>query len=241
MTTMNQQAFLTQILVKSFLENENKESSIYIYGELVNGMNAFIDVFNREITFVKDNYNRLARGNIERPTIEAFIQSIPDDDYCQSIDVKFAKTMMFKDLFNLVSKVEYPKNISIQLIYVSSDTSLYNQHQFKSIIDEFNETKQKFLEESELKQFYMVNAFKNDNKLQKYQINETFRSVSDRYDKGKLPKSYQNDVNDGFVRMFIENLKKVSIRELTLDELTDNPPTKEQLLEILLENFGVCI
>lgn len=237
MTAMNQQAFLTQILVKSFLENENKESSICIYGELIND----IDVFNREITFVKDNYNRLARGDIEkspeRPTIEAFIQSIADDDHCQSIDVKFAKTMMFKDLFNLVSKVEYPKNISIQLIYVSSDTSLYNQHQFKSIIDEFNETKQKFLEESELKQFYMVNAFKNDNKLQKYQINETFRSVSDRYDKGKLPKSYQNDVNDGFVRMFIENLKRVSIRELTLDELADNPPTKEQLLE----NFGVYV
>lgn len=54
----------------------------------------------------------------------------------------------------------------------------------------------------------MVNVFKNDNKLQKYQINEAFKSVSDRYDKGKLPKSYQNDVNDGLVRMFVENFKK---------------------------------
>ena len=138
-----------------------------MYGEIVNDIDVFENSMNSIKTFEK-NFNEHSR-----PTIETFLNMIDYDSYLKTYDVKFAKTIMFKDFFNLLSKMKYPESVQIKLVYISSDESTYKKHVMTDYIREFEEFRKRFFEMNYEDKYLIVNNMKSLTQCRNYDINES--------------------------------------------------------------------
>lgn len=224
----NEQAFFTQILVRNYLENEYKDANVELYGELIND----IDVFELSI----ENRNKLRTYVSEKvtdaKTVSSFLCLLDTTEYyIETVDVKYSKDLMFKDLLNLITKIEYPKNTSVQLLYVSSDIAFYKTHQFDSYIERFKDYKKRILELDNDDSYVFFNTIVNDSTLTNLTINEALNVVLFKIANNKAKANYKRNITDKEHKIALNNFSKVSLRELTLDELTNVEMTKDKMLE----------
>lgn len=223
----NEQAFLVQVLAKNYLENLHKDSNVVMYGEIVND----IDVFENSMNNIK-TFEKIFKEH-SRPTIETFLNMIDYGSYLETYDVKFAKTIMFKDFFNLLSKMKYPESVQIKLVYISSDESTYKNHIMTDYIKEFEEFCKRFFEMNHEDKYLIVNNMKHLTQCRNYDINESFRLLFAKFNNKTLSVAFKENITDDFLNTFVENLKRFSIEELTLFEITSIPLTQNKLLEEL--------
>ena len=228
----NEQTFLVQVLAKNYLESLHKDSNVVMYGEIVND----IDVFENSMNNIK-TFEKLFKEH-SRPTIETFLNIIDYDSYLETYDVKFAKTIMFKDFFNLLSKMKYPESAQIKLIYVSyvyifPDESTYKKHVMSDYIREFEEFRKRFFEMNHEDKYLIVNNMESLTQCRNYDINESFRLLFAKFDNKTIRVEFKENITDDFLSTFIENFKRFSIEELTLFEITSIPISQNKLLEEL--------
>ena len=213
----NKNIYLTQVLVHNFLFSENESSNINIYGEFIDG----IDIFTTKL-------------KINETLNTKFKSSKPCDEDVQTIDVFLSITndineVIFEDFLKLLSKMKYPMNVSVQIIYVSLDTSNYNTLSMSSFIDTFNEYKTRLLSLNKIDLHLVVNNLINDPTYKKLTINDAFIKVFNKLKSKKLTVEY--NVTNEFINIFKNNLKKCTIRELLLKDLIDKPMKPEILKE----------
>ena len=223
----NEQAFLVQVLAKNYLENLHKDSNVVTYGEIVND----IDVFENSMNNIK-TFEKIFKEH-SRPTIETFLNMIDYCSYLESYDVKFAKTIMFKYFFSLLSKMKYPESVQIKLVYISSDESTYKKHVMTDYIIEFEEFRKRFFEMNHEDKYLIVNNMKYLTQCRNYDINESLRLLFAKFDNKTLRVVFKENITDDFLNTFVENLKRFSIEELTLFEITSIPISQNKLLEEL--------
>ena len=210
MNQKNEQAFVTQFLVRNFLENEYKDRNVKLYGEIIND----IDVFKDNIEYSK-KLQEMIGGKERRQTVDSFLQFLRESDcYIETIDVKYAKELLFKEFINLKKKIEYTKNTSVQLLYVSSDMAFYKTPQLTSYIECFNQFKERILGLSESDMYNVFNNLVNDNclKSQMTTINDALEYVLTKLDVGKLDTSYKNNISEELFKMVVNFLKRTDIK-----------------------------
>ena len=225
--TKNKDAYAVQILTRNYLETKNEGVNIHLYGELIND----IDAFTSEIESIQDMNVKFKSRNpqfVSPRTIKAFLELRDIDDesieskYVSTVDVKYSRELLFKDILSLLTKTKYPENTSVQIIYVSSDTSNYKQLTMTENIECFNRYKNEFFKLNIEEQEIIVNALLNDSKsYHKLSPAEALMYVINRYKSGKL-KIERDERFD----TFINNFQKLSIIELTLYELIKTPMTE---------------
>ena len=221
----NKDAFIIQMLVRNYLENENVGSNIHIYSELIND----VDVFNTELENIEMLNVKFKAKNpqyVDPKSIKAFLELRDFDDeklenkYISSIDVKYCYELMFKDVLPILMKVKYPTNTSVQIIYVSSDIGNYKQPIMNENIKTFNNYKEQFLGLTYDKQYMIVNNLLNDNRtFSKMSFIEAIMTGVNMLYNNSLKQNYKNNISDEDVDVFINNLSKCSIREFTLEQL----------------------
>lgn len=232
----NEQAFLVQVLVKNYLENLHKDSNVVMYGEIVNDIDVFEKSMNNIKTFEK-LFEKIFKEH-SRPTIETFLNMIDYGSYLETYDVKFAKTIMFKDFFGLLSKMKYPESVQIKLVYISyvyifPDESTYKKHVMTDYIREFEEFRKRFFEMNHEDKYLIVNNMKYLTQCRNYDINESFRLLFAKFDNKTLRIVFKENITDDFLSIFTENFKRFSIEELTLFKITSIPISQNKLLEEL--------
>lgn len=223
----NCQEFLIKILVKNYFENIHKEFNVNVFGSLDKDVDTVIFTMNNIKTFEKIFKEH------SKPTIETFLNMIDYESYLKTYDVKFVKTIMFKDFFSLLSKMKYPESVQIKLVYVSSDESTYKKHIMLDYIKEFEEFRKRFFEMNHEDKYLIVNNMKYLTQCRNYDINESFRLLFAKFDNKTLRVEFKENITDDFLSIFVENLKRFSIEELTLFEITSIPISQNKLLEEL--------
>lgn len=240
--TKNKNAFLTQVLVRNYLLTENKDSNINIYGELINDIDSFTTKLEK-IEELNKKFTSKSPCNECPKTIDVFLSIVNEneesieDKYVNSYDVKYTDEVLFEDLLKLLTKMIYPKNTFIQLIYVSSDISKYDKLSMSSLADSFNKYKNDMLtldekDEKDKKDLYLVvNNLINDSSYRKLSVNDAFMKVFNKLKSNKLTIDYKNNITDEFMNMFMNNFRKCTIRELLLKDLINTPMKQETLKE----------
>lgn len=230
--TKNKNAILTQVLVRNYLKMENKDANVFLYGELINDIDTFTSNLSR-IDELKSKFNARIPSNEPPKTIDAFLSLIDDYDidYQQSYDVKYKNELLFEDLLKLITKLIYPKNTQVQIIFVSSDTSNFDKLSKTPTITCFNKYKHEMLSLSNADIFTVVNSLVNDSTYRKKPLMDALIMVLNKLHRKTLTLDYKQNVTDDYVKVFKQNLEKITIRELTLKELLDVPLTRETLME----------
>ena len=243
---MNKYAFIIQMLVRNYLENENVGSNVHMYSELIND----VDVFNTELENIEMLNIKFKAKNpqyVDPKSIKAFLELRDFDDeklenkYVSSIEVskspaqayvKYCYELMFKDVLPILMKVKYPTNTTVQIIYVSSDTNNYKQPIMNENITTFNNYKEQFLGLTYDEQYMIVNNLLNDNRtFSRMSFIEAVMTGVNMLHTNSLKQNYKNNVSDEEVDMFINNLAKCSIREFTLEQLVKQRINPEQMLK----------
>ena len=81
--------------------------------------------------------------------------------------------------------------------------------------------------------YLIVNNMKHLTQCRNYDINESFRLLFAKFDNKTLSVVFKKNITDDFLNTFVENLKRFSIEELTLFEITSIPISQNKLLEEL--------
>lgn len=235
--TKNKDAFIVQMLVRNYLENENKETNIHLYGELIND----IDAFNSELENIRNLNIKFKSKNpkyVSPKSIKAFLElrDIDNDKlenkYVSTTDVKYSLELKFKDVLPVLMKVKYPINTSVHIIYVSSDTGNYKQPIMTENITIFNESKQQFMELSYDKQYNIINNLINDTKtFNKMSFIEAIMTSINMMLTNSLKQNYKHNISYEEADTFINNLSNCQIRELTLEQLIKQPMNAEVLFK----------
>ena len=243
--TKNKNAFLTQVLVRNYLLTENKDSNINIYGELINDIDSFTTKLEK-IEELNKKFISKSPCNEYPKTIDVFLSIIDEneecieDNYTNSYDVKYTDevwlseprtSFLFEDLLKLLTKMIYPKNTFIQLIYVSSDISKYDKLSMSSLVDSFNKYKNDMLTLDEKNLYLVINNLINDSSYRKLSVNDAFMKLFNKLKSNKLTIDYKNNVTDEFMNIFMNNFRKCTIRELLLKDLINTPMKQETLKE----------
>ena len=116
-------AILVQLLVQNYLENENKDEVVFMYGELINDIDVFLKRLESE-EVIRNKFKSTNPQNTE-PQLDVFIDLISSESYIYSYEVKYAtKEYMynFEHIYQLISRMKYPKHTNLQLILVPSET-----------------------------------------------------------------------------------------------------------------------
>ena len=224
-----EQEHIMRFLVRNYLEDEYKDRNVKLYGEIIND----IDVFKDNIEYSK-KLQAMIGGKERRPTVDSFLQFLRESDcYIETIDVKYAKELLFKDFLALITKIEYPKNTSVQLLYVSSDIAFYKTRQLTFYIKYFNQFKDRILGLSKSDMYNVFNNLVNDNclKSQMTTVNDALEYVLMKLDVGKLDTSYKNNISEELFKMVVNNFSNTSLKELTLNELANVKLDRKKILE----------
>lgn len=234
--TKNKNAYLTQVLVRNYLITENKDFNINMYGELINDIDSFTTKLEK-IEELNRKFKSKSPINEYPKTIDAFL-SITDeneecieDKYIHSYDVKYKDELLFEDLLKLLTKMIYPKNTFVQLIYISSDISKYDISSLSSLVTSFDKYKEQLLSLDEKSLYSVINNLINDSSYKKLPLIDALMKVFSRLKLNKLTVDYKNNVTNEFIYLFINNLKKFTIRELLLKDIIYTPIKPETLKE----------
>ena len=234
--TKNKNAYLTQVLVRNYLLTENKDFNINMYGELINDIDSFTTKLEK-IEELNKKFKSKSPVNEYPKTIDAFL-SITDENeecienkYIHSYDVKYKDELLFEDLLKLLTKMIYPKNTFVQLIYISSDISKYDMPSLSSLVASFNKYKELLLSLDEKSLYSVINNLINDSSYKKLPLIDALMKVFGRLKLNKLTINYKNNITDEFIYIFINNLKKFTIRELLLKDIINTPIKPETLKE----------
>ena len=234
--TKNKNAFLTQVLVRNYLLTENKDSNINIYGELINDIDSFTTKLEK-IEELNKKFTSKSPCKEYPKTIDVFLSIVDEneesieDNYTNSYDVKYTDELLFVDLLKLLTKMIYPKNTFIQLIYVSSDITKYDKLSMSPLVDTFNGYKTKLLCLPEKDLYLVINNLINDSSYRKLSVNDAFMKVFNKLKSNKLNIDYKNNITDEFMNIFMNNFRKCTIRELLLKDLINTPMKQETLKE----------
>ena len=234
--TKNKNAYLTQVLVRNYLLTENKDFNINIYGELINDIDSFTTKLEK-IEELNKKFKSKSPVNEYPKTIDAFL-SITDeneecieDKYIHSYDVKYKDELLFEDLLKLLTKMIYPKNTFVQLIYISSNISKYDMSSLSSLVTSFDKYKEQLLSLDEKSLYSVVNNLINDSSYKKLPLIDALMKVFSRLKLNKLTVDYKNNVTNEFIYIFINNLKKFTIHKLLLKDIINTPIKPETLKE----------
>lgn len=234
--TKNKNAYLTQVLVRNYLLTENKDFNVNMYGELINDIDSFTTKLEK-IEELNKKFKSKAPVNEYPKTIDAFL-SITDeneecieDKYTNSYDVKYKEEILLEDLLKLLTKMIYPKNTFVQLIYVSSDISKYDISSLSPLVTSFDKYKEQFLSLDKESLYLVINNLINDSSYKKLPLIDALMKVLGRLKLNKLVVNYKNNVTDDFVSIFINNFEKFTIRELLLKDIINTPIKPETLKE----------
>ena len=231
-------AILVQLLVQNYLENENKGDAVFMYGELINDIDVFLKRLESE-EVIRNKFKSTCPQNTE-PQLDVFIDLISPESYIYSYEVKYAtKEYMynFEHIYQLISRMKYPKNTNLQLILVPSETIELCDDSIQINVNAFYKAKEKFMSLPKDKQFTIINYFyKNRNNLKKQNVsistalNKSIYSVL----KGSIT-TYSDLITDEYFDMIVSNLSKVSIRILTIKELLKYPIQQD----IIIKELGI--
>lgn len=125
----------------------------------------------------------------------------------------------------------YPKNTFVQLIYISSDISKYDMPSLSSLVTSFDKYKEQLLSLDEKSLYIVINNLINDSSYKKLPLIDALIKVFSRLKLNKLTVDYKNNVTNEFIYIFINNLKKFTIRELLLKDIINTPIKPETLKE----------
>ena len=185
--TKYKDVYVVQLLTRNYLETKNEGVNIHLYGELINNINDFIS----EIENIQDMNIMFKLRNpqyVDPKSIKAFLELRDIDNDVSTVEVSAnIRELKFKDILPVIMKVKYPENTSVQIIYVSSDTSNYKQPIMTENINCFNRYKNELFKLSVEEQEIIVNALLNDSKsYYKLSPAEALMYVINRYKSGKL-------------------------------------------------------
>ena len=145
--------------------------------------------------------------------------------------MEYKDELLFEDLLKLLTKMIYPKNTFVQLIYISSDISKYDMPSLSSLVASFNKYKELLLSLDEKSLYSVINNLINDSSYKKLPLIDALMKVFGRLKLNKLTINYKNNITDEFIYIFINNLKKFTIRELLLKDIINTPIKPETLKE----------
>lgn len=217
-------AFLVQILVQNYLEQENKDNNIKLYGELIND----IDVFNndiKEIEIIKQKYKANNIHMTNPKTIIEFLTILDDNDidYMKTIDVKYENELHLKDIINILTKSDYTDITKLEILFVSSNPDkFYNFTNDLQLIEIFNKFKQFITTLDNDNRYFIVNNIINNKSRYNFSLSIVFTSIMETYNKpNKFTREFISNIDNNTYNRFINNLNKFSIRELSLKSIIE--------------------
>lgn len=220
-----------QMLVQNYLEQEHTIGSIYLYGELINDIDAF-DKNIRSIKEIDEKFKSSEPYRNKPETIQAFINLISTDniEYISSYEVKHESSdyiYKFDHILQLIRKTKYPDNTKLELILVPTDIPTISRRDSNVInVDSFEEYKNIILSFDKETQYNIFNMFVNNGLLKTRHVDDVL-SEAIRLAKQNRINTYRENISFDDFETLLHNFSKITIRILTINELLSIPITND--------------
>ena len=212
-----------QILVLNYLQHvyTHDDCNVHLYSEVIND----VDIFDKQIS-----YDALKH---DKPNIETFINLLSDNsvNLLETLEVKHVKEFRFKNIIQVLTKIWYPNNTKIKLVYIPVSNQMRND--LIKLIEEFNRQKQTIINLNANDRYTIYNNFINGTS----HYNEDILFVIEYYlkllAKNKLHNDYKTNITHDVFNMLDSNFNNFSIELITRSQLCEYPLSKDIVYDII--------